>query len=130
MSSTTDPLAWAAKADEDYALARAALRRRTPLTSGAAFHAQQCAEKYLKAALVARGQVFPKTHDLLTLSVLCAQVGLVVPVDAAALSELSDHAVFTRYPGGDPTSDEALAAITTARAVRRFVRKALGLKAP
>jgi HEPN domain-containing protein len=130
MSSTTDPLAWAAKADEDYALARAALRRSTPLTSGAAFHAQQCAEKYLKAALVARGHAFPKTHDLLALSGLCAQAGLLVPVDPAKLSDLTDHAVFSRYPGGEPTQDEARAAIESARAVRRFVRRALGLKAP
>jgi len=35
MSETTDPLAWIAKAEEDYTMARLALRRKTPLTGAA-----------------------------------------------------------------------------------------------
>ena len=57
MNDPTEPLAWTTRAEEDYALAQSALRRKKPLTYGAAFHAQQCAEKYLKALLIARGQV-------------------------------------------------------------------------
>lgn len=53
MSDPADPQAWAARAEEDYLLARSALRRRVPLMYGATFHAQQCAEKYLKALLTA-----------------------------------------------------------------------------
>ena len=67
MPDATDPLAWVARAEEDYALARSALRRQVPLTYGATFHAQQCVEKYLKALLVARGQPFPRTHDVVAL---------------------------------------------------------------
>ena len=85
MSDPTDPLAWVARAEEDYALAQSALRRKKPLIYGAVFHAQQCAEKYLKALLVARGQVFPKTHDLAALSDLCSQSGIIVPVDQDSL---------------------------------------------
>ncbi len=92
MSDPTDPLAWGARAEEDYALARSALRHKVPLTYGATFHAQQCAEKYLKGLLVARGQEFPKTHDLAALSDLCHRTGIVVPVDQDALQRLAAYA--------------------------------------
>ena len=68
MSEVVDPLAWVARAEEDYELARSALRRKAPLTYGGCFHAQQCAEKYLKAILVAREAPFGKVHDLLLLA--------------------------------------------------------------
>jgi HEPN domain-containing protein len=74
MSDPTDPLAWVARAEEDFALARSALRRKAPLTYGATFHAQQGAEKYLKALLLVRGQVFPRTYDLAALSGLASRV--------------------------------------------------------
>lgn len=64
MSALLDPFAWVARAEEDYRLAQSALRRKQPLLYGVCFHAQQCAEKYLKALLVSRGRDFPKTHDL------------------------------------------------------------------
>jgi hypothetical protein len=38
MHDPTEPLAWVARAEEDLALARSALRRKTPLTYGATFH--------------------------------------------------------------------------------------------
>ncbi len=125
MSDPTDPLAWVARAEEDYTLARSALRRKLPLTYGATFHAQQCAEKYLKALLVARNQPFPKTHDLAALSDLCHQSGIIVPVDQDLLQRLAAYAVQVRYPGEDPTPDEAKEALETAQAVRRFARELL-----
>jgi len=60
MSDVTDPLAWVARAEEDYSLARSALRRKRPLTSGACFHAQQCVEKYLKARWSPEDGPFPR----------------------------------------------------------------------
>jgi HEPN domain-containing protein len=126
MSDPTDPLAWAGRAEEDYALAQLALRRKKRLTYGAVFHSQQCAEKYLKALLVARDQVFPKTHDLAALSDLCSQNGIIIPVDQDALQHLAAFAVQVRYPGEDPTAEEARLALKTAQAVRRFARRFLG----
>jgi HEPN domain-containing protein len=72
MTEANNPLAWVTRAEEDFALARAALRRKQPLASGACFHAQQCAEKYMKALLISKGADFPKTHDLLLLNNLCS----------------------------------------------------------
>lgn len=99
MSDEHDPLAWVGKAENDYILARAALRRKVPITSGVCFHAQQCAEKYLKAMLVAYDKPFPKTHDLIQLNQLCAHAGILVEIDAKRLNTLGDHAVRVRYPG-------------------------------
>jgi len=75
MSVPRDVLGWVARAEEDFLLARSCLRRVTPLTVGACFHAQQCAEKYLKALLLARRQPFPRTHDLGALDALWTAAG-------------------------------------------------------
>jgi len=104
------------------------LRRKKPLQHGACFHAEQCAEKYLKAVLVLHGKAFPKTHDLLALSNLCAQAGVIVPVDADELDRLSAYAVQVRYPGEGPRLEEARHAMEVAKAVRRFVRSLLGIR--
>ncbi len=125
LSDPTNPLSWVARAEEDWVVAGLSLRRKTPLTNSACFHAQQCAEKYLKAVLVAQGRYFPKTHDLVDINALCAQAGVLVPVNITDLRILTDYAVRTRYPDDPPTPDEARAAIATARAVRRFVRTLL-----
>ena len=127
MNKTTDPLAWAALAEEDYLLPRSALRRKEPLRYGACFHAQQCAEKYLKATLVLHEKAFPKTHDLLALSDLCAQTGILVPIAPDELDRLSAYAVQVRYPGDEPTLEAARHAMEVSKAVRRFVRGLLGI---
>jgi hypothetical protein len=43
------------------------------------------------------------------------------------LNDLSDYAVLTRYPGDDPTLEEARDALEIAKAVRRFARKLLNV---
>jgi HEPN domain-containing protein len=128
MSDETDPRAWIARAEEDYETVRLALRRRKPLAHTACFHAQQCAEKYLKALLVAQQHPFPKIHDLQQLSELCEQAGILVAVDQIRLDVLSDFAVRMRYPGEDPSLEETKEAFETAKSVRRFARKWLGVQ--
>lgn len=127
MSSPTDPLAWVDKAEEDYKIAQLTLRRKQPLTYGATYHAQQCGEKYLKALLVDRGRVPPRTHDLVALSNQCLYAGMIAPVSTANLQRLSDYAIQSRYPGDDPTVDEAKDALVIAKAIRKFARKLLSL---
>jgi HEPN domain-containing protein len=125
MSDPTDPLAWVHRAEEDWLLARSALRRKIPLTYGATFHAQQCAEKYLKALLVSRQQAFPRTHDVIALYDLCIWHDLHVPVGPDTLERLAAYAVQVRYPGEDPTPDEAQEAVQIAQSVRRWARAVL-----
>ena len=127
MSETNDPLAWAARAEEDFALARTALRRKQILPSGACFHAQQCAEKYMKALLISKSADFPKTHDLLLLNNLCSINGILLEIDPKHLNTLTDYAVRTRYPGNDPSAEDAKEAIELAKLVRNFARRFLGI---
>jgi HEPN domain-containing protein len=128
MNSVNDPLAWVAKAEEDYLVARSALRRRKPFTYTACFHAQQCAEKYLKGLLVARGSKFSKVHDLLKLSQECEKAGILLTIDLTQLDRLSLYAIQTRYPGVTPTLADARDAVGIAKTVRAFARKLLGVK--
>ena len=127
MSEVNNPLAWVERAEEDFVLARTALRRKQPLAYGACFHAQQCAEKYMKALLISKGADFPKTHDLLLLNNLCSSNGILLEMDVKHLNSLTDYAVRTRYPGEDPTAEDAKEAIELAKLVRNFARKFLGL---
>ena len=74
MKPTT--LEWIHKAEEDWHVAQMSYRaRKYPSYDAAVFHAQQCAEKYLKARLEEAAIGFARTHDLLMLH------QLVVPVE-------------------------------------------------
>ena len=127
MSDINDPLEWIAKAEGDYALARSALRRKRPILFGACFHAQQCAEKYMKAMLVACEQGFSKIHDLAVLNKQCEDNGILIGVPKEDLQTLWFYAVETRYPAAEPSLEDSDAVIKTARAVRKFARKFLGV---
>jgi HEPN domain-containing protein len=74
------------------------------------FHAQQAAEKFIKAVLASRGVVFRRTHDLLELAWLAATAGASVPIDSALLIRLAPYAVEFRYLGAlnpEVSRDEA-----------------------
>mgnify|MGYP001122928638 FL=1 len=56
---------WIAKAEGDFAIVERENRvRKNPSHDGVCFHAQQCAEKYLKARLCEADIRFGKIHDL------------------------------------------------------------------
>lgn len=116
---------WVAKAEEVYLdLAR---RRNRPLWSGVCFHAQQSAEKYLKARLEEAGLPVPRTHDL---DVILNCLLPVEPLWAAfrpALQTLTDYAVDFRYPGHSANKHHARHALADCKSVRREVRTSLCL---
>jgi HEPN domain-containing protein len=87
-----------------------------------AYHAQQCAEKCLKAYLVAGMTDFPYTHNIGILLELCSKTGSWVP-EVQDAEALSSYAVTARYPGGaDRVSRrEAVTAIACAERVLRTV---------
>ncbi|MHB1846620.1 MAG: HEPN domain-containing protein [Deltaproteobacteria bacterium] len=69
-----DTRAWLVKAAEDL---RAADHERTaqpPLSGDIVFHAQQAAEKSLKAFLAWNDQPFRKTHNLIELGDACTRI--------------------------------------------------------
>ena len=64
-------LEWIAKAEGDWNSAQREYRaRQRPNYDAACFHAQQCAEKYLKARLEEAVIAFGRTHDLISLLTL------------------------------------------------------------
>jgi len=119
---------WIQKAESDILVAEKLLRvRKLPANDAICFHAQQCAEKYLKALLQEHGKHIPKLHDLGEL------LNLVVSFDPACqflladLETLNDYAVDFRYPGAFATREEARAAVKAAQVVREFLRQRLGI---
>ncbi len=63
------------KAEGDFNSAVRELRaRKSPNYDSACFHAQQCVEKLMKALLIARKAVPPKTHNLVELHRLIQRV--------------------------------------------------------
>ena len=120
---------WVAKAEEDFdVLERECRARKRPGYNAIGFHAQQCAEKYLKARLCESGREPPKIHDLVVL------LDMVLPLEPAwelfraDLRFLSDFSVSYRYPGPLADRKKALDARRYCRAFRRAARLALGLK--
>lgn len=87
------------------------------------YHAQQCAEKYLKALLLDRGVRFPRTHDLIELLGMLPATDRVL-FDPAAMRTLNPYVVEGRYPETEDPLDraEAETAVTLARGVRQAVR--------
>ena len=81
----------------------------------------------MKALLISRGANFPKTHDLLLLNNLCSANGILLEIEPKHLNTLTDYAVRTRYPGNDPTAEDAKEAIALVKLVRSFARKFLGV---
>jgi HEPN domain-containing protein len=81
-----------------------------------------------KALLILKDFDFPKTHDLPTLNTMCNERGILTGLVVQELVDLTEFAVRRRYPGNQPTLDEAKEAIEFAKSVRRFARGYLGLK--
>ena len=61
------------------------------------FHAQQAVEKLLKAALVKRGLVFSRTHNLSHLAEMLKQAEVPLPLPVEVLARLNPYAVIFRY---------------------------------
>jgi HEPN domain-containing protein len=128
MTEINELKSWVSSAEDDFRASKELLRLQKPLASASCFHAQQCGEKYLKALLILKDVDFPKTHDLLTLDTLCNQAGIFTGFVPQFLSDLSKHAVQSRYPGNQPVLDEAKEALKIVTTIRRFARTFLGLK--
>ncbi|HLP62585.1 MAG TPA: HEPN domain-containing protein [Candidatus Deferrimicrobium sp.] len=86
---------WITYADEDLRLAKHGLTIASSCPYRLiAYHAQQCAEKYLKAWLVFKQIDFPYTHNIRNLLQLCLGEWTAEIADA---DQLTPFAVTTRY---------------------------------
>ena len=121
---------WVQKAENDLKNAAYTLQMGEDCpTDTVCFHAQQCAEKYLKALLVFKGIDFPRTHDI-------GQLMTLLPVESRPTltpdeqERLTDYATVTRYPGDyEPIPlSETRRALRVARRVRSAIRTLLPRK--
>lgn len=117
---------WLKKAAQDLEAAELLIKEDWDDYFNCAFHAQQAAEKFIKAYLVRYQIEFRKTHDLREL------IDLVQKRDKALASKLrfsewlTDFAVEFRYPGEHAVNKEnAAKAIEDSRKVREMLMGAL-----
>ena len=121
-------LEWVQKAEGDMQTALREFDVRDDTNYDAVcFHAQQCAEKYLKGRLIEEDVPFPKAHALGKL------LDLVLPLHPEwadlrqGLNSLTDTAIESRYPGYSTDRPDAEESLAVARRVRDLVRQALFL---
>ena len=111
------------KAAHDLIAAQATLATGRALDT-VCFHAQQAAEKSLKAALALGDVVFPWTHDIAELVVLAKPHCPALAELENALASLSPYAVQVRYVNAmDPGIEEARQALETAKRVHALVEQ-------
>jgi HEPN domain-containing protein len=121
-------LEWIDKAEGDFATASREMRvRKLPNYDAVCFHAQQTAEKYLKAVQQENRRPIPKTHSLLELLALIIEFEPVYLMLQPDLNVLEGYAVQYRYPGQAAEKLDARAALLAARRVRGFIRTKLRL---
>jgi HEPN domain-containing protein len=77
---------WKQKAENDLRTAEIVLSSQDSPTDTICFHAQQCAEKYLKSYLTSKNITIEKTHDLTRINNIC--IG--IDPDFEELSDLYD----------------------------------------
>jgi HEPN domain-containing protein len=124
------PLAaeWVSKAEGDYVcVVREWRARKSPNHDALCFHAQQCAEKYLKACLQEQGLPFERTHNLSSLLDALLPSDPLLETLRSALLQLNVYAVAFRYPGESATRIDAQNARALCVSVRSSLRRHLGL---
>jgi HEPN domain-containing protein len=113
-------LGWLRKAQSDSVALDVTLRARA--LDAACFHAQQAAEKYLKAFLTHHEVPFPYTHNLTKLVELCAQIDTDFRSLLPQVEPLTPYAVRPRYDASFwPSQEAAEEARSSAHAVLEFV---------
>jgi len=120
---------WVSKAEGDFLTAGRELRaRKSPNYDAVCFHAQQCAEKYLKAVLQENDKPIPKIHNLIELMLLCEKMDSSFEMLRSDLVTMERFSVGVRYPGEMAEKEDAQSAFAAAGTVRTFVRQKLGVK--
>jgi len=116
---------WLLKGDSDLINAKRTVGSDGPYDTGC-FHAQQAAEKYLKAILIIHGMDISRMHDLEELQLLCVEFVQDAGFSSLTLEELSDYAVSVRYDFEFwPDIKTATDALEIAEAVRAFAVKVI-----
>lgn len=119
---------WVEKAEGDFATAGRELQvLKAPNYDAVCFHAQQCAEKYLKARLQEEEFRFSKTHDLTVLLDLLLPAEPTWDTMRPKLQAITTFAVEVRYPGTSADKAAAREVFNLCWEVRSLIRPSLGL---
>ncbi len=118
---------WLIKAGHDLKTAQTMLITDPPITDTVCFHAQQCAEKSLKAFLTFSDIHIEKTHFLPRLIELCRGINSSFDDLKEAAIALTDYAVEVRYPDDwrEIPLNEAVKAVKNAEEIMTFVQREL-----
>lgn len=118
---------WQCKAENDLITAEIVLSYPGAPTDTICFHAQQCAEKYLKSYLTFKDIVVERTHDLAKINNACINIDPAFEELSDAAEILSGYAVEVRYPGAfyEYSIEEAREAVERAKMFKSLVLKKL-----
>ena len=119
---------WFKKAENDLINAEITIKMENPPCDTICFHAQQCAEKYIKGFLTFNEIYFPKTHSIEGLVELCKQIVPEIESELEDVEILSSYGVEVRYPDEiyyDIPKEDAQEAIDLARKVKTVILKYL-----
>lgn len=120
--------AWFKKADNDLTVAEHTMKLESPPCDTVCFHAQQCAEKYIKGFLTFHAIEFPKTHSIEDLVLLCKRVSPSIETDLGDVEILSSYGVEVRYPDEvyyEIPKEDAEEAIELAKRVKAVILRHL-----
>jgi HEPN domain-containing protein len=111
---------WLEKANADLNAVGSLLAGQYENYEVAGFHAQQAAEKYIKAYLVRHQTEFPKTHNIAHLTELVAKLDETLAKHLGPAEALTLYGVEYRYPGDyEPVlKEQAREALDIAEQVR------------
>lgn len=117
---------WLSKARQDLVAAER-IMSAPPLPGLACFHAQQAAEKALKAVAAHLGaEEIPRIHSLLELAQTIRELGTTLPFSDEQLASLDPYAVQARYPdSSEPSSRAAEQAVQLGQQVYAWAEQVL-----
>jgi HEPN domain-containing protein len=119
---------WFKKAENDLINAENTIKMENPPCDTICFHAQQCAEKYIKGFLTFNEIYFPKIHSIEDLVELCKQIVPEIESELDNVEILSSYSVEVRYPDEiyyDIPKEDAQEAIDLAKKVKTVILKYL-----
>ncbi len=122
-----DHRAWITKAENDLLNIRNNLAAERVPWDTVCFHAQQVAEKLLKALLVYHGRLPLSTHDLVALLADCAQIHPSLADLKPECDKLTVFAIASRYPMpfGEPSEADGYAMVAAAEKIRTVILELL-----
>jgi HEPN domain-containing protein len=119
--------AWLTKADSDLLNINNNLAAERVPWDTVCFHAQQAAEKLLKAYLVYHGRMPTRTHDLVALLAVCVEIDVGLAALEGDCRSLTYYAVGSRYPDDlfEPEEEDARAMLEALHRIKTAIRALL-----